>query len=380
MYYKQKYYQIQRYANTFFYIAWSLMLINTCFFYSNMKQWSPPFLSEIAFVCFSIKTLLTFRWSLKEIAIDIFLLSIGVLTFIFSTEKRILWLAIALVAVKDIKIDQIIPMSAFIYLFMCLSFVLCFALGISDQGISMKGGMSFGLDHPNVCHNYFLLISCLYIYIYYGKIKVWHIILMLFLNWGLYLFTLSRSGALTFTAVLVYLFLIKIIKNDRKRKLCNSIFTFLLVFGALLITVLPIIYRENFIFDFINNLSTGRILQANVYYKAFGLHLFGEYLDILYEENPRWFLDIGYTKILINNGIIPYIFFMLGYCILIIKFSLVKQYRKILLLVMFFVNMYFENVYTYVFMNLTLLWFAEEILFCNSFCLEFKKKKILKGE
>lgn len=363
MYCREKYYQVQKCANAFFIIAWFLMLINTCFFYSDMQKWCPPFLGEIALICFIIKAILTFEWSWKEFFLYAALLGMGLLTYLFSSEKRILWLAIVLVAAKGVKVDNIIPLTAYTYLCMCIIFVICFAVGISEQGTNMKGGVSFGLNHPNVCQNYFMLISCLFIYIYYGKVKVWHLAVALILNWVLYFYTLSRSGALTFTAVLLYISIIKLIKDQSKKKLFNRIFLVLVFAGAFVMTWLPILYKNNAFFEMINQFSTGRISQANVYYKSFGLNPFGEYLDVLYEEKPKWFLDIGYTKILINNGIVPYVFVMLNYIVLGINYFINNQYRKILLIIMALISMYFENMCTYIFMNITLVWFAEDVLF-----------------
>lgn len=360
---KKGYNCLLRYVEDFFIVPWILMVINTCFFYSNISQFCPPLLGEISLLLFLVKIVLSFNWSLKEIILNILLLLIGGISYFISKEKRILWLMVVLMASKDIKVNKMIPITAITYSFMCLLFIICFVLGLSEQGTNLKGGVSFGLNHPNVCHNYFLIISSLFTYIYYKKIKTTHLAVMIGLNCLLYCFTLSRSGAITFIIAYGYLIFVKMCKNSNTIKKTNIIFLSILFMGGVIITILPIIYQKNTILEFINQISTGRIEQANVYYKSFGIHPFGSFLDILHEDKPKWYLDIGYTKILINNGIVPYIFIFGFYILITIRFCRKSQTKKIFLVVTVLVSMYFENMCTYIFMNVSMLWFAEQILY-----------------
>ncbi|WP_270855214.1 hypothetical protein, partial [Longibaculum muris] len=116
--------------------------------------------------------------------------------------------------------------------------------------------------------------------------------------------------------------------------------------------------NEILIFQSINQLLTGRIMQANFYFKNFGLSFFGTFLSYLSDPNTTAILDIGYIKLLINNGLFSYLFIIISYLLCLKKYYNKNEYQIIFLLLVPLVHMATENTMTYVFMNISMLLFA----------------------
>ena len=125
-----------------------------------------------------------------------------------------------------------------------------------------------------------------------------------------------------------------------------------------LITIIPIIYSNRF--ALLDTMMTGRLHQANFYYKKYGISLFGNNvnadLNSPYTDN---ILDIGYTKMLLNNGLIYYIVVVGGYMLTMYKACRDNRRDLISILGCFMLYMCTENVATYIFTNVTMLLFKD---------------------
>lgn len=82
--------------------------------------------------------------------------------------------------------------------------------------------------------------------------------------------------------------------------------------------------------------------------------------DLTYEYTTH-ILDIGYTKMLINNGVIYYLFVVYNYIYLLKETIQLKKYSTFILISFFLIYMYTENVSTYIFMNVSMLLFSNFI-------------------
>lgn len=358
--------------NNFFYFPWILMVINTMIFYSSYSYIKIPFLTEFALLLFCLKIILDLPKSIKDYLIFILLGCVGVIVTIKSGDNRILWLAIVLISARNINIRKCIYLT-YLVTCICVSIFICiyFINNIFNLNLYVNNTSNyFGLGHHNTCHNYFVIISSLFIFNNFDRINLKNLLFLQVLNVGLFTITGSRSGFLTFfVATLVLMYCESKLFNQKYLKY----FVICLLVGIGLLIICPLIYEPNSIMEFINNVSTGRIAQANVYYNNFGIHLFGSYLDVLYVDNPQWYLDIGYLKLLLNNGIISFMFFIIGYLYLLFISMKKHLFSMFYLILIVLINLCFENVYTYVFFNVSILFFTK-ILYQHDF--KFINKKI----
>ena len=128
------------------------------------------------------------------------------------------------------------------------------------------------------------------------------------------------------------------------------------------------IYNSSFII--LDKMMTGRLRQANYYYIKYGISFFGSNINAdllnIYTDN---ILDMGYAKMLINNGVLYYLCVVIGYVVSMVKAYRNYKYNMIALMSCFIIYMFTENVATYIFMNVTMLLFSD-ILYKNNGILE----------
>lgn len=346
-------------SEVFFYIGWIIMLVNICLFYSS-TTFNLSFLTPIALCCFMLKIIFTKRYKLIELLICFLLLLVGLFSYIKSQDNRVLWLSIVIFSLKNIDIEKIIRLTFYIMLGLVICFILLFLIGITSQPITNKGGMAFGLGHPNNCHCYFAILSSLFIYINFNNIKIKkYIILLNIANIILFVFTLSRSGVMVFASSSLFLLLILFFK--KYSNMISIIYVICIFIAIITLILLIFFYNTNPIISLFNDLLSNRLIQANFYKSYYGIHPFGQYLGLLHVPSPKAYLDIGYAKILINNGFVPFIIIFLSYISLAIKFIKNNYLDKLYLIIVFITYLCIENVATFIFMNISFLWFSELI-------------------
>lgn len=349
---------LYKHSEKFFLIAWVLMLINTSVYYSNIENLDLSILSAIALCFFSLKIISTI-YSTKELIFNVFLLIFGVITYIYSKELRIFWLTVVIVSSKNIDIYKIARYTLLTIFVLVCFYIILFVFGFTSETVTNKGGRSFGLGHPNSAHFYLMLILSLIVFLNFNNLEIYHYIIFMFLNILVYYFTKSRSGFLTLFILLFYPLFLRLVKNEKLKKYINNVYIFIAIAIITFFTIIPLIYdNEILIFQSINQLLTGRIMQANFYFKNFGLSFFGTFLSYLSDPNTTAILDIGYIKLLINNGLFSYLFIIISYLLCLKKYYNKNEYQIIFLLLVPLVHMATENTMTYVFMNMSMLLFA----------------------
>lgn len=343
--------------SSIFYIAWIIMVIHFCVANSNMQDYSRTLVSYIAMSLFGIKIILQRRYSIKEICIMAFLCVWGILTYKVTDDMRVFWFAIVLCASKDIDFDKSVRYSFRTMLLCCILFFISYKIGIIDETMvdSVRGiRHSFGLGHPNMCAAYYALLMIQYIYINFKKINILHINILIVGTFLIYSFTKSTTGLIT---AVVSLLIVIVLKYVSFKKINSQLIIYFLICGILAFTIIPIIYNKGF--SSIDALLTGRLHQAHFYFKKYGIGLLGKNINAdlnnIYTDN---ILDIGYARMLINNGLIYYLTIVVGY--IIAMFEAWKSERRDIIALMscFVVYMFTENVATYIFMNVTMLLFS----------------------
>lgn len=355
--------QLKQYTFLSFAIAWGLMIFNTTLYYSNVDV-DISILSPVALLFFGISFIST-EYSKKELLQIFTLVFIGILCTLASRETRLLWLIVVISCLKNIDIKKIFRVSFYIFFGLFCLYLLLFLFGMINETITQKGGHSLGLGHPNTLHCYILIIITIYIYLKFKNYNLIYFFVFNILNILLYLITLSRSGFVTLFFVLLYSLLIRKIQNKEIKKRITIICTILILLLAMFEVSIGIFYSENIFCKFLDSIFTGRLSQANFYYKHFGISIFGRYLEYLSDANAVAILDIGFLKLLLNNGIVSLLLFLVIYLKNIKNALKRNQYDILILLISTFSYTLVENVFTYVFMNVSFL-YSKYIIFGGS--------------
>lgn len=354
-------------AENLFLFAWSLMVIHMYVTYSSLSAYSNSFVSLIAFVAFCFKILST-KYTARELAICSFLLIVGILTIQPAQDMRVFWFAITVFALKNVDTERVIKVTYSITLVCCALFLCSYLLKFSvDEIIYIDDGNirhGFGFGHPNTLQAYILYIVSMAMYVNYTKMKRWILIFFLLVSFIVYSFTYSRTGIIVTTIVLIMAWLIRFspISNLMNYGLIAIAYTYITIFS-----VLPIIYYRymNPIFNMLNGLLTNRISQAAYFYGEYGVKLFGfRPIELTYEKRYIY-LDMGYETMLICQGLIYFVIVVGTMVILLYRYTKEKNQKRLLLLFAFALFLGTENVATYIFLNVSMLFISELIFLPN---------------
>lgn len=344
-----------------FYLAWVVMVAHFCVANSNLQEYSISVVSYIGMFLFVSKIFIFERYyKAKELLMIGSALILGVLASRAADDMRVLWFALVLCASKGIDFNKAVQLSFKTMLSCCIVFVSMFMLGLSQETLvdSSRGVRhSFGLGHPNMFAAYYTLLIAQYIYLKFDKIRIGKIILLAIGSVMVFSISKGITGLITSVATIT---IICILKYFPFKKMNAKFVAIVLMITIALITIIPIIYSNRF--ALLDTMMTGRLHQANFYYKKYGISLFGNNvnadLNSPYTDN---ILDIGYTKMLLNNGLIYYIVVVGGYMLTMFKACRDNRRDLISILGCFMLYMCTENVATYIFMNVTMLLFKNFI-------------------
>lgn len=359
-----------------FTFGWILMVIHFSISYSALSNLSSPFVSMIALLLFIFKILKT-KYTQKELLLGLSIVIIGLIAWEKAKDMRVLWFSIVIFSMKRVNIEKIINVTYYTILICVIAILFFCYIGLTTDFIpNMSDGRvrhSYGFQHPNTLQAFVLYIVIMTIYINYEKLKFQSVIILLMISVVFYKYTISRTGIIVTGMVLALAVWIRFFSG----KYFNN--SLIVLFGYLYIcvfTVLPIVYYKinNSYLTMLNSLLNRRISQAAFFYSAYGIKLFGNYLlELSYDTKPIY-LDMGFSKMLFNNGIIYYLMIVGGTMVLLVRYLKRKNYKKIFLLISFILFLGTENVATYIFMNVSML-FLSELVFSES-----SEGKIIKQE
>lgn len=347
----------------FFFVGWSLMVIHLYVNYSSLSNYSNSIVSVFGLAFFIIKIVKT-QYAGKELVLCTLLIFNGILTFWNSQDMRVLWFAIAIMAVKNVDIEKTIKLTYHITIICCALFFLAYLLGISeDRIVYLDNGnirRGFGLGHSNMLQAYILYIISMAIYIRYEKLKKGNLIMFALFALCIYTFSHSRTGILVTIFVLIMAWFICFCPS---KNLISRGFKSILNLYIIIFSMLPILYHKcmNPIFSMLNDMLTYRITQAAYFCNAYGIKLFGQWPMELTYERKYIFLDMGYVSMMIRQGLVYFLIIVGSMMFLLNKYVKEKCFKRILLLAAFIFYLGTENVATYIFMNVSMLFISELI-------------------
>ena len=180
-------------------------------------------------------------------------------------------------------------------------------------------GYVFSTYLPNV----FLYVSLSWIVLRNHKLSVFESIFLLFLNYVLYDFTDTRTVFYLVNLLIFALIFIRIFNIDYKTRVLGRILKFLTIYSFLLFSLLSILIQvfydpgSSWMFA-LNKALSGRLAYGYYAYDTYGLSILGqhiEYVDLLdvNQYNKLFVVDSGYLKVLLDQGIVLFIFIFLGF-------------------------------------------------------------------
>ncbi|WP_261066399.1 hypothetical protein [Streptococcus mitis] len=207
-----------------------------------------------------------------------------------------------------------------------------------------NGGIrnSLGFVHPNSLGLmiYSLTVCSLNLFEIKRFKSFFYLFLLLMNLWVLQLADSRTSGYISILVILLCYFFDKMDKLNRP---LNSFFINLAItVSVLFITLMSINFEANSIFQFLNKLFTNRIFSSYIFFREYGISLFGKRIDAVVSlVQGTVIIDSGYIGLLLQKGIIFFVLF------LIFIFSRIKEYsftlRESILLISVFISLMFES-------------------------------------
>ena len=267
-------------------------------------------LFQITFLLCMVKIGIT-KYSLKEWLVMATFFLLGAISYFVTGRNEIIRIVAFVAAAKDIPVKQALKVTFYV----TLVGVLCL-MGMSLFGImgslymeadfgrgTIERRYCLGLGHPNALHCMIWALVTLGIYLYMEKIRWYHYLILFLGNIGLYLLTVSRTGALV-TAFTILLGLIFTVFPFLKEKRWIYIAGMTGAAFCVLFSLLAAAKGHDWKFlEWVDRYVTNRILFANYYT---GMDKWSVFSD----PSATSYQDMGFVRLFYWYGIIPGIVYL----------------------------------------------------------------------
>ena len=298
-------------------------------------------LREMAVVLLFFKVLTT-RYNKKEFAVVAGLLLLAFLNYRTSGNTRALYNFLMLCALKNVDLKKLFKVAlASVVFIVALMGILALTGVTGTLSITEDFGRGdimsdltrvetryyMGYIHPNSWAQAMFAMMTLIAAAFYEKMDWKGILLIALINYGVYRLAISRTCFIAGLALVILLVW---------AKYAEKFFNFILIrigafvgvgaLWAIIFTVRADVENvlEWQIIDW--KLFTGRIKQAQYYYQTFGLSRFGANIPDQMENG--YILDMGYMRMLLENGVIIFGLMFLGTMTLLI-YAFIKKRNDI---------------------------------------------------
>lgn len=283
---------------------------------------------------------------------------IGMLNFILERQTVVLFTAIILCSMKDIKVYKIMKYMFWIRLVAFIGIIVLTISGILENNYLLfyRDGeyikrYSFIFGHPNLAHSSFTIIIILGIYIYYNKLNIINVAIIEIINYIMYNFTYSRTG---FLICSIFVAFALVYKNSKiLKKFCYKNIKYFLIILILITIISGILYSKSDILKKLDNVLTGRIGYISLLVNNYSIPVVGS--D---KYNSIAMIDNGYISLLYEGGVLATIWYIYYYSRtskLLIKNNMEKE---ILVMIIFMIYSMTESFYMNIIMNPSLLFFS----------------------
>ncbi len=301
-------------------------------------------LFRLTFALCALKIAMT-KYSLKEWLIMAAFFALGAVSYFATERNEIIRIVAFVAAAKDINLKNVMKITFYV----TLTGVVCL-MGLSILGIygkmtivdgNFRGAGAplerycIGLGHPNALHCMFWALVTLGIYLYFERVKWYHLLILEAANIGLYLLTMSRTGmiSVTFTVLAALIFSVApSLKEKRWVYVLGGLTVLGCVFFSLVIAKYG--YHQG-PFSWMDRFVTGRVRWGYFYGNINMWSLFSV------PENVNYF-DMGFMRLFYWYGFIPGAVFVLVNCLQVFWSYRKKDAAALLMIVLFAVYTVFE--------------------------------------
>ena len=289
-------------------------------------------LGKIKIILYAIGFLLIFFYKFnKHSFLDYLLIPIFILSYYYSGIG--LTLFFLFIFSKYIKFDLILKcflISIFcgaVFVYVTYVFDMYEYSDVNFYRESSNGEIVFryplGYVFSTYLPNVFLYVFLSWVVLRNHKLSVFEFIFLSFLNYVLYDFTDTRTVFYLVNLLMFVLIFMRMFNIDYKTKLLGRVLKFLTIYSflffALLSILIQVFYDPNSSWMFaLNKALSGRLAYGYYAYDTYGLSILGqhvEYVDLLdvNQYNKLFVVDSGYLKVLLDQGIVLFIFILFGF-------------------------------------------------------------------
>ena len=272
-------------------------------------------LAEIAITLLFFK-IVTTRYSVREFLCVVLLLLLAVTNYRYSGNTRAIYNVLMLCSLKNVDLKKVFRVS-FVSIVFIIGLLAALALsgvtgtvsitedfgrGVGEAKIETRYTMGF--IHPNTWAQAVFSAMLLGVLAFWEKVDWKGILLLAVINYGVYRLAISRASFLCGIALIVLVFLAKYAKRFYEFWIIRiGIIGGITAIWAIILTSKVNIVENLEWLNLDKKIFTGRLMMAKYYFDTMGWSYFGEKVPSHMVENG-WVLDMGYMRMLLENGVI----------------------------------------------------------------------------
>ncbi len=333
-----------------FYIFWTLLLVGKGLGMTSAN----PYMVKMTWVAvfFAVFKLCFTKWKKTEFIAMVILLSLGLVVFLKTLDAAALLTMMTICASKSVDLRQLFKYSFWLkaIMFVIITTLVIFNVIDSQPFIRYEGDVytvryGLGYGHPNAAHYTFFII-CVLFFLTYRNMKTIYFVLLECYNIFLFSFTVSRTGFLLTSLLILCNWAIK--SKVVYRLFCKfgNLLSFIYVILAVLSFATPlfvnvIVSEYAGLGTALSRLKTGTAVVINNVISLFG--------------NGGITTDYGFIFIGYQYGLIILIIYILGNTLLLRKFLKKHYLAEFFILVIYALYTMLESYSASILMNTSLL-------------------------
>lgn len=343
-----------------FYIGFTLFFF-TCWMSQTSFNYNKLPLLVLSVFFFIYKNLHT-SFSKIELFAGILIFGVGACSYLSTGSTSAIWCAIIVISMKNVSLKKVLKIMLFVSMAITTLVILMSLCGISGEVSKVYFGRNInseiryhlGVNHPNDLHFRYLFALALIFGLCYERINIYHYGILFALNLGLSKLTLSRTGFICCSALILAMAAFRYLPGIFKTKASYI----LINIGCVMCILMSIIGIAGFngnssIWTRIDKVASGRLDLGNQCLATYGLSLFGNKVE-------GYIFDMGIPRVLIEDGILFFIIVYVGMFFVMKYFYTKKQYRYIIIIAVFLLYSMSErmNMYAYYNVQIVLMGYA----------------------
>lgn len=298
--------------------------------------------------------IVTTRYTKKEFAWVALLLVLAMTNYHYSGSTRAVYNALMLCALKDVDLKKVFQVS-FVSIVFIIGLVGALALlgvtgivsvtedfGRGAEISEIETRYYMGYIHPNTWAHAMFTTMLLGVTAFWEKVD-WKGILLLFaVNYGVYRLAASRTSFLCGLILIILVFLAKYAKKFYEFWVIRiGIVGGVAAIWAIIFTA-RVNIKESFEWTIIDwRIFTGRLEQSRGYFEALGWSFFGTHVPDRLDNG--YILDMGYMRMLLENGIIIFGVMFIATIVLLIYGFMHKRNEILIAVICICLYGIFEN-------------------------------------